>query len=169
MSYFSPHWESDAGMRLVVSGPWLIYTLLMLIYLARVGEITFYLASDLVACIFGAVATVTAIARLKRTRMLAALAALVFFASYIARLVDWGVEGIPGIQLGDSFMERIWSFYTMIYSILIGRLRNGEFVSGIELFFVDAIMPVVEIVIVVLFLVTRPNLPLNAEPPKRPG
>jgi len=166
----SPNLKNDTAIRLLIAGPWLLYTVDRLVWLSELSEVHFEFASGLVACAFGVVAGVSAIARLDQTRALALLASAVFFAIYIANVLLWATEtkDLNPEVFGSSFLERVWSYYRLAYiSFIFGFRGDGlawSIAFGFLFVFRLAIMPIVQIAIFVLLLVTRRKQPFNPKP-----
>jgi len=156
----NPNLRSDTAIRFLIAGPWLLYTLDRLVWLSGLSEVHFEFASGLVACAFGMVAGVSAIARLDQTRALALLASTVFFAIYVANVLLWATEAkeLNPEVFGSSFLERVWSYYRLAYiSLIFGDRSDGllNIAFSFALVFRLAIMPILQIAIFILLLVPR--------------
>lgn len=158
----SPNWQTNSVMRLVIAGPWLAYILLTLHWRIREAEFHLFSALDLLACIFGALALVGAVAPLKQIAIFALLASLVFLITHLTGLVYLFLYFLDAPDYPS--LSRLSALYDLIYGHLIRRIRDEGLIEPINSVMRDAVMPAIQVTIIAIFLVMRPNQPLNTEP-----
>jgi hypothetical protein len=135
-------------VRAAVAGSWLVYAVELLASGAEAVSLLEFAAAAL-----GTVAGLLAVAAWNRARIVALLAALVFLSGHFANVARWVIDG-AGIAeiLGHSVLRRAWSYYEWSYFISVDRFRSGAFAGALSYFFVDAVMPLLQIGLVIVLL-----------------
>lgn len=138
----------EGTLRAAIAGSWLVYAVELL---ASGVEAVSLL--EFATAVLGIAAGLIAVAAWNRGRIVALLAALVFLSGHFANVARWVMEGagIPEI-LGDSILRRAWSYYEWSYFISVDRFRSGGFAGALAYFFVDAVMPLLQIGLVIVLL-----------------
>jgi hypothetical protein len=148
--------------RILVIGSWSIFIVAWIVALPIPPEATTKFLLAVLASVFGIVATLSVLLRIKLWRLLAVISAGVYLLTYCVYVVLSSLDLAETWRL--TFLGGVGDFYSSIWKILLQFLNTYGFAPALTFAFVEMLMPVTQLAILIALI--RPNHAVENDAPR---